>query len=153
VFWGECEFKTPMPDNVMKWIKYPFYVKSKDRILLTDSEVERICALLKPGGTHIPIISNIQNANVIKNQNNNNKFPSPSNKETNNQQGYCLRCGDKMPLNRDRPLCRDCYESWSRWKNPDFAENYCHQCGKKFTTSVKKPVCLECFKSSQALKR
>jgi restriction system protein len=69
VFWGDCEFKTPMPENVIKWSQYLSYVKSKTKILFDNVEVETICTKLKPDNVHIPIITNVLNANVIKNQN------------------------------------------------------------------------------------
>jgi restriction system protein len=42
VFWGNCRFKTVMPDNVLN-NTYTNYVKSKKLIFLHDQEVERIC--------------------------------------------------------------------------------------------------------------
>jgi restriction system protein len=46
VFWGNCEFKTIMPDNVLKHT-YTNYIKNKKQLLLTNIEVERICHELK----------------------------------------------------------------------------------------------------------
>lgn len=48
MFWGECEFKTSMPKNVMMrgWTKY---IKSKTEILFTDDEVDKICEAIKNG--------------------------------------------------------------------------------------------------------
>lgn len=48
VFWGDCEFKTPMPDNVVKGIFKPTnFIKSKTLVLFTDQEVETLCQKLK----------------------------------------------------------------------------------------------------------
>ncbi len=68
VFWGDCTFKTKMPKNVLKWQDYISFVKSKNQILLTEEEVADICEKLKALNGHIPILTNIKNANVIKNQ-------------------------------------------------------------------------------------
>lgn len=68
VFWGDCIFKGEMPQNVLKWQDYIGFIKSKNQILLTDNEVSDICEKLKSLNGHIPIITNIKNANVIKNQ-------------------------------------------------------------------------------------
>ena len=48
MFWGECEFKTSMPENVMMrgWTKY---IKSKTEVLFTDDEVDQICEAIKTG--------------------------------------------------------------------------------------------------------
>jgi restriction system protein len=146
VFWGECEIKTPMPENVVTWIQYPFYIKSKKEVLLTEVEVERICLKLKNGGTHIPIITNILNANVIKAQNERKKTHVSNKPEK--TIGYCIRCGMVLPLDPEKPFCSICYAKWSDWNNPDYKEKYCHLCGKRVDTSKKRPLCLDCFKTS-----
>lgn len=48
MFWGDCEFKTEMPANVM--LKgYASYIKSFDRTLFSDSEVASISHALRSG--------------------------------------------------------------------------------------------------------
>lgn len=48
MFWGECEFKTDMPRNVM--LKgYATYIKSFDKVLFTDQEVNSITEALRTG--------------------------------------------------------------------------------------------------------
>ena len=48
------------------------------------------------------------------------------------QLGYCIRCGRRIiDLNICYPLCDECYEVWSSFRNGDYEENYCHFCGKK----------------------
>lgn len=48
MFWGECEFKTEMPRNVM--LKgYASYIKSFEEVLFTDDEVISITEALKVG--------------------------------------------------------------------------------------------------------
>jgi hypothetical protein len=48
MFWGESEFKTPMPPNVID-SGYSSYIKSKTAILFSDQEVEAIVAAIKGG--------------------------------------------------------------------------------------------------------
>lgn len=60
--------------------------------------------------------------------------------------GHCIRCGNSIKANPDRPLCGGCYEKWNVYKNRAFKEKYCHACGKQEQTSVEKPVCLSCYK-------
>jgi restriction system protein len=45
VFWGNFEFKTPMPENVLN-NSYTGYIKSKKQILLTDKQVFDTCNIL-----------------------------------------------------------------------------------------------------------
>ena len=48
MFWGECEFKTEMPRNVM--LKgYATYIKSFNKLLFTDNEVASVIEALKTG--------------------------------------------------------------------------------------------------------
>jgi phosphatidylserine/phosphatidylglycerophosphate/cardiolipin synthase-like enzyme len=62
------------------------------------------------------------------------------------QSGVCIRCGEKIPYNPDRPFCATDYQSWAKWKNDDFQEKYCHSCGKPTKTSFKRPECASCYK-------
>jgi restriction system protein len=82
VFWGDCEFKTEMARNVVKWIEYPGYIKSKTQIILTENEVTRICAKINEVNGHIPILTNLSHVNTIKNQ-----F---------NESTVCPKCGGKL---------------------------------------------------------
>jgi len=48
MFWGDCEFKTEMPRNVM--LKgYATYIKSFDKVLFTDEEVSVALEALRTG--------------------------------------------------------------------------------------------------------
>ena len=82
VFWGDCEFKTPMPQNVVTWLDYPRYIKCKKQILLTDAQVESLCNRLHTLNGGIPILSNILHAQEIKNQ-----YDSPD---------TCPQCGGRL---------------------------------------------------------
>lgn len=46
MFWGECEFKTPMPPNVLRE-GYASYIKSFSRVAFTDQQVVRMVETLK----------------------------------------------------------------------------------------------------------
>lgn len=58
--------------------------------------------------------------------------------------GHCLRCNASINLNTSAPYCRDCYTSWSSYKNWDYREKHCHVCGNQATTSMNMPVCKRC---------
>ena len=45
--------------------------------------------------------------------------------------GYCIRCGCKIEFNIERPMCYDCYQSWSIYGNLDYPEKFCHYSGEK----------------------
>jgi restriction system protein len=46
MFWGECQFKTPMPANVMDR-GYTGYIKSKSQVLFSEAEVAEIVTAIK----------------------------------------------------------------------------------------------------------
>lgn len=48
MFWGECEFKTPLPSNVMAE-GYTSYIKSHITVLFSDQEVQAIATAIKDG--------------------------------------------------------------------------------------------------------
>ncbi len=82
VFWGDCEFKTMMPENVVRGNDYPAYIKSKTQVLLTDAEVDSVCNRLNTIKVGIPILTNLRHAQEIKNQYNHPKI--------------CPRCGGRL---------------------------------------------------------
>ena len=48
MFWGNCEFKTPMPPNVMA-SGYVTYIKSKTDALFDDGDVPQIVSAIREG--------------------------------------------------------------------------------------------------------
>lgn len=60
--------------------------------------------------------------------------------------GFCLRCGNGIPLNKSAPYCRDDYKVWAQFGNANFVEKYCHACGIRFESTMDRPLCRECFK-------
>ncbi len=66
-----------------------------------------------------------------------------------NGEGNCIRCGCKIKLDAEHPLCKKCYNSWSKYSDPTYEEKFCHVCGKNKKTSLKKPVCYSCYKKTK----
>jgi hypothetical protein len=56
--------------------------------------------------------------------------------------GYCIRTGEKIPFNPEKPFSAKAFAEWSKYKNPHYKENYCHQSGVKSfgKTSFARPV-------------
>lgn len=66
--------------------------------------------------------------------------------------GYCIRTGEKIPFNPDRPLCDAAYKSWSKYKDKDYKEKYCHYSGEfsNGKTSFANPIMKKnLFKSNE----
>lgn len=69
-----------------------------------------------------------------------------SKKNTASLRGYCIRCEARIPYNTVKPLCSDCYSTWSKYGDSDYEENVCHRCGEYEESSVRKPLCYTCYK-------
>ena len=62
--------------------------------------------------------------------------------------GHCIRCGDEIARNLDKPLCPDCYKIWSKYSDEDYVEERCHHCARKTATSMRKPHCRSCYEAA-----
>lgn len=60
--------------------------------------------------------------------------------------GSCIRCAKKIDLDLDRPLCQNCYNTWSQFEDPYYPENYCISCGEEKDVNFSKPACYSCYK-------
>ena len=64
--------------------------------------------------------------------------------------GYCMRCGASIALDKTKPYCFDCYNVWKKYKDPQYKEKFCHICGSPTrSVSMDKPMCTTCFRESK----
>lgn len=56
--------------------------------------------------------------------------------------GFCIRTGDQIPYNPEKPYSYNAFKIWQQFENYDYEENYCHRTGKESygKTSMKKPI-------------
>ena len=81
MFWSECEFKTPMPPNVLDR-GYSAHIKSKTEVLFTDEEVDEICEAIQSGMLPKGWSTRRQHLNSLKE-----RFSSDT---------TCPKCGGKL---------------------------------------------------------
>jgi phosphatidylserine/phosphatidylglycerophosphate/cardiolipin synthase-like enzyme len=75
------------------------------------------------------------------------KVPTKTNKKHQKKDtGFCIRCGNDLKFNPEKPLCYKCFKSWEKYNNPEYTEKFCHACGTKHSSTVAKPVCYACYK-------
>ena len=75
------------------------------------------------------------------------KVPTKINKKHQKKDmGFCIRCGNDLKFNPEKPLCYKCFKSWGEYSNPEYTEKFCHACGNEHNSTVAKPVCYACFK-------
>lgn len=65
--------------------------------------------------------------------------------------GFCIRTGEKIQFNPERPLSYQAYKSWSQFGNEDYPEKYCHYSGEPSNgeTSVKRPILYKNWKKAK----
>lgn len=44
--------------------------------------------------------------------------------------GFCIRTGEKIPLNHLKPLCNDAYSIWAEYGDQHYPEHFCHFTGE-----------------------
>ncbi|MFE8596996.1 phospholipase D-like domain-containing protein [Archangium violaceum] len=64
------------------------------------------------------------------------------------KEGCCIRCGDDIPFDPERPYCWDCYTEWAEWENEDYEDDFCHACGDDYPATMARPLCRDCFRQS-----
>lgn len=67
-------------------------------------------------------------------------------KHQKNDMGFCIRCGNDLKFNPEKPLCYKCFKSWEKYSNPEYTEKFCHACGNEHSSTVAKPICYACYK-------
>lgn len=123
------------------------------KILSDVNRLYRISECKKPMfGKKIDLVKSDSNT-ILKSK----KEPEKRNEKTSpvsgyeNRFGYCIRCGERIPINSDKPYCSTCFRSWNRWKNPDYTEKngHCIICGESFDATMNKPVCDRCIDNNR----
>jgi hypothetical protein len=58
------------------------------------------------------------------------------------ENGYCIRTGERIPFDPSRPFSYGAYQTWAIYSNWHFSENYCHRTGRQSNgrTSMANPV-------------
>ncbi|WP_395074801.1 phospholipase D family protein [Flavobacterium sp.] len=58
------------------------------------------------------------------------------------QQGYCIRTGERIPFNVNMPYSSNAYRIWKSFNNEFYEEAYCHKTGKQSfgRTSMRSPI-------------
>lgn len=60
--------------------------------------------------------------------------------------GLCIRKGEEIKADPTRPYCKECYDIWKAYDNPDYEEAFCHLCGKPNKSTMRKPTCYDCYR-------
>lgn len=65
--------------------------------------------------------------------------------------GYCIRTGEQIAFNPDRPLSDKAYVSWSKYKDKEYKEKFCHYSGEPSNgeTSFSKPIMKKNWKKAK----
>ena len=75
-------------------------------------------------------------------------------KTTDKQNGYCIRTGNEIPFNVEKPLSYEAYKFWNKsGADPDSEEKFCHFSGEQSNgqTTVSKPILSKNWKKAKEL--
>lgn len=66
----------------------------------------------------------------------------PQRQNNNRKYGFCIRTGEEIPFNPNKPMSYNAYRTWQQFENYDYEENYCHKTGKRSygKTSMRNPI-------------
>lgn len=56
--------------------------------------------------------------------------------------GFCIRTGEKIPFNPEKPFSYEAFQTWAVYGNPNFKERYCHLTGEEsnWNISFSRPI-------------
>ena len=80
---------------------------------------------------------------LIADSNSSNDKPTRDSIEEKTQKwGFCIRTGERIPFNLNKPMSYEAYSIWAQWGDIDYKESYCHKTGKLSNgkTSMRNPV-------------
>lgn len=63
--------------------------------------------------------------------------------------GFCIRCEARIAYDPKKPYCKDCFNVWVQYGNPDYQENVCHRCGEYEGATMGRPQCYTCYSERQ----
>lgn len=103
---------------------------------------------------YIPEIKNIpkqeshkkyihQQADFVQEEKVNQKYSNyRGNRNQDEEYGYCIRTGIRIPFDPQKPYSYDAYQTWAIFENWNYRENYCHKTGRESNggTSMAKPI-------------
>lgn len=77
-----------------------------------------------------------------KNIQNGNKQQYKQNSFSQQEYGYCIRTGERIPFDPSRPFSYYSYQIWAQFENWNYPENYCHRTGRPSNgrTSMANPI-------------
>lgn len=65
--------------------------------------------------------------------------------------GFCIRTGQPIPFNPEKPLGYEAFKSWNQFGDPNYPEKYCHFSGEPSNgeTCVAKPILYKNWKKAK----
>lgn len=91
----------------------------------------------------IKLLSEFDNENLSDIDKIYNKKPQRENEiEQEPEFGFCIRTGEQIPYNPERPFSYYAFKTWQQFENYTYEENYCHKTGKESygKTSMNNPI-------------
>ena len=83
-----------------------------------------------------------QNESISEEKKNQKYENYKDNRYQNEEYGFCIRTGARIPFNPQKPFSYEAYQTWAIFENPYYKENYCHRTGRESNgrTSMANPI-------------
>lgn len=127
-------FKVVLEQSELLFEQKPIFEKknllSSRKYIKSEIEVDKLSEFFK----------NINYKKVYKKKEQ--KVIKPEIKTKVKNSGFCIRTGNKIPFNVEKPMSFDAFKMWNKYKDADYSEKYCHFSGEVSDgkTSVNKPI-------------
>lgn len=65
--------------------------------------------------------------------------------------GFCIRTGQSIPFNPEKPMSYDAFKTWSQFSDPNYPEKFCHFSGEPSngSTCVARPILYKNWKKAK----
>lgn len=80
------------------------------------------------------------------------KFTFKTQPENKSNVGYCIRTGEEIEFNPERPMSLTAFKKWNQFQDVDYGEAYCHYSGDKSfgETSFARPILRKHWKKAMS---
>lgn len=59
--------------------------------------------------------------------------------------GVCIRKGEPIEFDLSNPYCGNCFKSWNKYKNREYAEKMRHMRGREGPSAMERLICGDCY--------
>lgn len=79
--------------------------------------------------------------------------PASKKQQSGHGNGFCIRTGQPIPFDIEKPMSYDAFKKWEEFGNPDYPERYCHFSGEPSNgeTNMRQPILKKNWKMAKEI--